>query len=54
MPARYLMIGLLGFVVAAILSILVLQRFDTSGSARDNQPPKPLTTTPEKAVQDAQ
>ncbi|WP_158032187.1 hypothetical protein [Rhizobium rhizosphaerae] len=53
MPARYMMIGLLGFIVAAILSIVVIQRFDTSGNARDNQPPQPLTTTPEKAAQDA-
>ncbi|SEL66481.1 hypothetical protein [Xaviernesmea oryzae] len=52
MPARTMMIALLGFVVAAILSILVIQRFDSGGKAKDTQPPTPLTTTPEKAAEE--
>ena len=53
MPVRVLMIAMFGLVIAAVLSVLIVQQFD-SESSDGRTPPDPLVTTPEKAAQDAQ
>ncbi|MEA3534587.1 hypothetical protein [Rhizobium sp. CC-YZS058] len=53
MPVRILMIAIFGLVIAAILSVLVVQQFDTESSPSKLTPPDPLVTTPEREAREA-
>lgn len=53
MPVRILMIAMFGLVIAAILSVLVVQQFDTESSPSKLTPPDPLVTTPEREAREA-
>lgn len=51
LPVRYIMLGVIGFVVAAILSVIVVQHFEGSSGDRSTTPPDPLVVAPEKAAE---
>ncbi len=53
MPVRVLMIALFLGVIAAVLSVVVVQRFDAESGAANQTPPDPLVTTPERAAGEA-
>lgn len=46
MPLRYIMIGLIAFVVGCILSIVVVQQFAPGSGGDAVQAPGDLTSTP--------
>jgi hypothetical protein len=54
MPVRYLMLGVFGFIIAAILSIVVVQNLQGGSGDQTTTPPQPVTTTPGNAVRDTQ
>ncbi|WP_156379746.1 MULTISPECIES: hypothetical protein [unclassified Rhizobium] len=51
MPVRYLMLGVIGFVVAAILSVVVVQQLEGKSGDRSTTPPDPLVVAPDKAAE---
>ena len=52
MPARYIMTGLIVFVVGCILSIVVVQKFVPGASADTVQAPGELMSTPQQMAID--
>ena len=54
MTTRGLMLAVLGVVIGAILSILVVEHFDQDAGSRSTQPPDPLVVAPENAAEETQ
>lgn len=51
MPVRYIMLGVFGFIIAAILSVVVVQRLEGKSGSQSTTPPDPLVVAPEKAAE---
>lgn len=51
LPVRYIMLGVFGFVIAAILSVVVVQRLEGKSGDQSITPPDPLVVAPEKAAE---
>ncbi|TCP90578.1 hypothetical protein C8J31_101421 [Rhizobium sp. PP-CC-2G-626] len=50
MSVRTIMLGVFGFVIAAILSVVVVQRLEGKSGDQSITPPDPLVVAPEKAA----
>lgn len=51
LPVRYIMLGVFGFMIAAILSVVVVQRLEGKSGSQSTTPPDPLVVAPEKAAE---
>lgn len=51
LPVRTIMLGVFGFVIAAILSVVVVQRLEGKSGDQSITPPDPLVVAPEKAAE---
>lgn len=50
LSVRTIMLGVFGFVIAAILSVVVVQRLEGKSGDQSITPPDPLVVAPEKAA----
>ncbi|WP_175386344.1 hypothetical protein [Rhizobium sp. 9140] len=51
MPVRTIMLGVFGFVIAAILSVVFVQRLEGKSGDQSITSPDPLVVAPEKAAE---